>query len=868
MHWKRSSIHLKLYAAFTALSLLAALFVIVAALFQLRTAERAALLETRHVAESIARTGIQDPLANKEVLQRHLRDIDRFGTRDLFVLGPDRRIVADVNHPEDVGKVYAADLNGEIGLTMRDRQPRSFIEVDPLQKAAMKQFVVPFNAGDGAAADAMAGVLVLEYTQIHDELMSDALLLIYIMAALGALFVFSSAYLGYRTVAGIARPLIDLKRGVVRLAAGDFKAKVSIPQSDEIGELAAAFNTMSEDIRANHARLVEYQAELERRVEARTGELRQTNIRLSEEVEEHKRAQEQLTYLAQYDSLTRLANRHMLHDRLSQALAAARISGETVGCIFIDLDHFKAINDSYGHSVGDELLMQAAARLRQCVRGSDIIGRLGGDEFAVVLPNLARAEDAGRVAQKVVDAMSGCFVLRGRESYVTASMGIALFPQDGDEAELLLKNADLAMYRAKHDGRNTFKFYAPAMNDQAARRLSIETDLRGALERREFLLHYQPKVELASGHIVGFEALLRWRHPERGLVSPAEFIPILEDNGLIVPVGEWTLQAVCTQVRAWKAAGITPLPIAINLSARQFQQADFDRRVSDILEENGVEHRLAAFEITESMLMHDPAEAARVIGKLKQIGVKLSVDDFGTGYSSLAYLRRFPLDELKIDQSFIREATADPSNTAIILAIINLAHNLKLRVVAEGVETEAQAKFLRARGCDEMQGYYFSKPLPAEECGPLMAENRRLNLSPDDHSGGVRVLIVDDSKTDLELVQRALRPDGYLIHAATDPQAALQTLMRQGVDVVITDHDMPGMSGVAFMAAVRNLHPRALRIVMSGHGSADMISDAVNAAGVHKYMSKSWEAARMRAEVREALRKYADPAVAAQGETH
>jgi len=436
-----------------------------------------------------------------------------------------------------------------------------------------------------------------------------------------------------------------------------------------------------------------------------------------------------LTYMAQFDALTGLPNRSLFVDRFSQTLTQAQRNGWLIGALFVDLDRFKLINDTLGHGCGDQLLVQVARRLDQCVRTGDTVGRLSGDEFALVLSSLARADDAALVAQKAVSVLAEPFRLDGHDVYVTASVGIAVYPADGDSPDALLKNADTAMYRAKERGRNGYQFYLPQMNERAAERLRLEAQLRGALERTEFVLHYQPKASLASGEICGFEALLRWQHPQRGLVAPLEFIPVLEETGLIVGVGEWVVRTVCAQLARWRDAGVPLRPVAVNLSARQFQQKDLDARMAAILREAGVDAGLLEFELTESMLMHDPDEAARVLARMKLAGMRFSIDDFGTGFSSLAHLKRFRLDALKIDQAFIRDVTTDADDASITLSIINLAHSLKLKVIAEGVETEAQLAFLEEHGCDEVQGYFFARPLTADDCTQALVEKRSLRAT-------------------------------------------------------------------------------------------------------------------------------------------
>lgn len=576
-------------------------------------------------------------------------------------------------------------------------------------------------------------------------------------------------------------------------------------------------------------------------------------IGTAQDVTERKHAEQKLAYLAQLDKLTGLPNRHMFYDRLTQTLAQAQRTGGRIACMFIDLDNFKNVNDTYGHGMGDKLLIQVAERLRQCLRSGDIVGRIGGDEFAVLLAHVARTDDAGAVAQKMVSALATRYKLDEHEANISASIGIAVYPGDGGDADEVLRNADTAMYRAKEQGRNNYQFYLPQMNERLAQRQQLETRLRGALERHEFMVYYQPKVELGGGAVSGFEALLRWRHPQRGIVSPIEFIPVLEDTGLIVPVGEWVLRTVCAQIKAWQAEGIAPKSVAINLSARQFQKKPLDAFIGCIVE-SGIDPALIKLELTESLLMKEVAETVQSLATLKASGVRLSMDDFGTGYSSLAYLKRFPLDELKIDRAFISDVTTNPEDAEITLTIIRLAHSLNLMVVAEGVETEAQLNFLRAHGCDEIQGYYFAKPLNVEDCTQMLREGRRLQMRiVDDSLEEVpTVLILDDDPLDLELMQRALEPGGYRILIADNPREAFEVLTQRRISIVISDHKMPGMMGVKFLARVRKLYPDAIRIVVSGVGDFGTVTDAINEAGIHKYLSKGWDAARLRSEVREA----------------
>jgi diguanylate cyclase (GGDEF)-like protein/PAS domain S-box-containing protein len=445
---------------------------------------------------------------------------------------------------------------------------------------------------------------------------------------------------------------------------------------------------------------------------------------------ERKHAEDRMARMAQFDALTDLPNRSMYLDRLGQTLVEAERDKRPVGILFVDIDRFKNVNDSFGHSAGDLLLVEIAARLQAAVRPGDTVGRLGGDEFAIALAHLAHAEDAGLVAQKIVNAVAEPYMVGTHEVYVSASIGIGLFPNDGMEPDTLLRNADIAMYRAKESGRNAYQFYLPAMNERALGRMRLESELRGAIDRDEFVLHYQPKVSLVTGQISGLEALLRWKPAGRAIVPPGDFVPLLEDTGLIVPIGEWVIAKVCAQVRLWQAEGLVPPPVAVNLSARQFRQEDLVASIAAIVDSSGIDPAFLELELTESSLMSNSEAAVQALRQIKALGVRLSLDDFGTGYSSLAYLKRFPLDALKIDREFIRDVGSDSDDGTIALAIINLAGSLRLKVIAEGVETEAQLDFLRAHGCDEMQGYYFSRPLPIDEISRMLRDEVRLALPP------------------------------------------------------------------------------------------------------------------------------------------
>ncbi|ADI83323.1 putative bifunctional diguanylate cyclase/phosphodiesterase [Geobacter sulfurreducens] len=452
-------------------------------------------------------------------------------------------------------------------------------------------------------------------------------------------------------------------------------------------------------------------------------------IGIMNDISDQRRYEEQLVYQATHDPLTGLPNRNLLQDRLGQALALESFRRRNpIGVMFLDLDNFKKINDTLGHTVGDMLLKAVANRLRNCVRGGDTVSRLGGDEYILILPNVKEMHDVTTVAKKLLGVFSTPFLLMGHELYITASIGITLFPSDGDTVDALLKNADAAMYHAKEQGKNNYQFYSEEMNTRVFERMALETSLHRAIRQHEFLLCYQPRVDLRTGRISGVEALVRWNHPEMGLVPPARFIPLAEETGLIVPIGEWVLRTACAQNKAWQDAGLPPLRMAVNLSARQFRQENLIQMVADALAETGLDPRWLELELTESLLMEQAEQSVSILRSLADMGIDIAVDDFGTGYSSLGYLKRFPITNLKIDQSFIRDIASDPDDAILVRTIITMAHGLGMKTVGEGVESLEQIDFLYRHGCEEVQGYYFSRPLTAEGCEELLREERFLDL--------------------------------------------------------------------------------------------------------------------------------------------
>jgi len=459
------------------------------------------------------------------------------------------------------------------------------------------------------------------------------------------------------------------------------------------------------------------------------GDTPQFSIAMIEDITERKRAEAHIEYLATHDALTDLPNHNLMHDRLTQAMVHVRRTGRLLAILYLDLDRFKVVNDGFGHPVGDAVIRAVGERLKAVARDGDTVARQSGDEFLVLFNDLRRSADVYVVAQKALDAFTKPLALEGREFHVTASIGISVYPRDGQTAAALIENADAAMYRAKNLGGNSFQLFTREMSDETKRRVELETQLRVAIARDQLHLVYQPKVEVASGRIIGCEALLRWTHPELGAISPAQFIPIAEESGQIVPIGAWVLRTASSQNKAWRDAGLAPIVVSVNISARQFQQQDAAAWVLGTLRDTGLGPECLELELTESLIAQDVEQAIHAINQLKSAGVKLSIDDFGTGYSNLGNLKRFRVDTLKIDQSFIRDILTDADDASIALAIISLAHSLRMRVLAEGVETAEQYEFMRRNGCDEIQGYYFSKPVPAGELAAMLQAGKRLGLA-------------------------------------------------------------------------------------------------------------------------------------------
>jgi diguanylate cyclase (GGDEF)-like protein/PAS domain S-box-containing protein len=572
------------------------------------------------------------------------------------------------------------------------------------------------------------------------------------------------------------------------------------------------------------------------------------------DITERQAVEQRLHRLAHYDVLTGLPNRTLFSETLGKTLAVASDRGLHVAVLLLDLDQFKNVNDTLGHAIGDEMLAQLADRLTGCVRIRDTVGRLVGDEFGIILV-MESGQDASVVANQIRMALRAPFELQGHEVTTTASMGIAVFPADATDTDVLLTYADTAMYQAKLAG-DTFRFFTAEMNTTMMARLELETALRRAVANEEFVLHYQPKIHLGSGRIAGFEALLRWQRPGHGLVSPAEFIPVLEKTGLIVTVGSWVVDTACEQVGRWIRSGVGPFQVSVNVSARQLLDGDLEADVIRALATSRIPAELLELELTETSLMANTHQTIATLEQLKALGVQISVDDFGTGYSSLAYLRRFPIDKLKIDIVFIRDITSSADDAAIARTIIRMAHSLKLDVIAEGVETAGQLAYLRRHHCDQIQGYYVSRPLPVAELELLLAAGTGLQITETDGVDYQTLLLVDDDEEILDLLQGLLRQDGYRILTAGSGQEALELLALHDVHVVVCDQRMPVMTGSELLDRVKELHPDTLRIILSGYSDLELVIDAINRGAIYRFYKKPWEGESLRENIRSAFREY------------
>ena len=581
-------------------------------------------------------------------------------------------------------------------------------------------------------------------------------------------------------------------------------------------------------------------------------------VAVARDITERKEAEQRLLKLAHFDTLTGLPNRSQFNGSLTHSLRQAAEHQWSLAVQFLEIDRFKNVNDTLGHTIGDELLRQFSSRLVDCLRVRDTIGRFGGDEFAAILMLPEGAQNAVVVVDKIREALRRPFDLKGHEVTVTASIGISVFPDDAADPDTLIQYADTAMYRAKEAGRDAFRFFTAEMNAQSMARLELENALRRAIENDEFVLHFQPKVNISSGRISGAEVLIRWQRPGHGMVSPALFIPILEETGLIVRVGSWVINEACRKIAHWRRTSAGAVHLSVNVSGIQFFVGGLEEEVLRAIKEHDISPELLELELTESSLMSNAEETITVLQNLKALGIKISIDDFGTGYSSLAYLKRFPIDKLKIDIAFVREVTSNPDDAAIVLAIINMAHSLKLDVIAEGVEKDAQLAYLRRHGCDEMQGYYFSRPLPENEFEAMLRDGRTLQ-APEDEQATEQptLLIVDDDAFMLDVLTDFLSQDGYRILTAQTAAEGFDILARHRVQVILCDQCMPLMSGTEFMERVKNLCPDTFRIMLSAYADLTPIMAAINHGAIDRFYTKPWKGAALRENIREGFRLHA-----------
>jgi diguanylate cyclase (GGDEF)-like protein/PAS domain S-box-containing protein len=560
-----------------------------------------------------------------------------------------------------------------------------------------------------------------------------------------------------------------------------------------------------------------------------------------------------LDYLASYDTLTGLANVSLFGDRLEQFVNAARQEHNSVSVVVADLERFTQINDTLGRNAADELLRQVANRFAEFLVEPYTLGRIAGDTFAAAAPGDADSA-VTRLRDRMLDALEQPFNVGGQEIRIAAQAGIALFPADGEDGREVFKNAEAALKLAKSAGKR-YLFYSADVNTRMAERVALENQLRVAVEAQQFVLHYQPRVDMISGELVGAEALIRWLHPDLGLVLPSKFITLAEETGLIVPIGSWAIDAVCAQQAAWIAAGINTVPIAVNLSSVQFDKDDLLQSVRDALTSHGLEAKHLELELTESAVMSDSAAAAKTLHALNEAGVRLALDDFGTGYSSLALLKRFPFRYVKIDQSFVADITRNAEDAAIATAIIAMAHRLNLKVVAEGVETQGQFNYLQAQGCDEMQGNLFSPAVPKDVFESQLHENKRISM-PTATDNRHTLLLVDDEPGIRTALTRMLRGDGYRILTASSGAEGLELLAVNPVQVIISDQRMPGMSGTEFLNTVKELYPDTVRIILSGYTDLQVVTESVNRGAVFKFLTKPWNDDLLREQVRDAFRRY------------
>jgi len=556
-----------------------------------------------------------------------------------------------------------------------------------------------------------------------------------------------------------------------------------------------------------------------------------------------------------FDVLTGLPSMPSMMERLGGLLRGFQPVAKGFALLSVDIDGFLRLNESLGRLVTDQILIEVANRIHRAIRQDDAVGRVEGDEFIIVLPgDHANAAASAETASRLLAEISAPMAIGNHAFSLTASIGIARFPLDGSDAESLLACAALAMMAAKGDGGNSYRYYETAMGGQTLDTLTMPLELRRDIEHKDLTLLYQPKVCLFDGEILGFEALVRWNHPEKGLIPPPKFIGVAEETGLIVPLSEWVLRTALLQLRAWHDAGLSQVQMSINLSVRNLYQIDLPHLLANLLAEIGIDPRYVELELGEGAMMRDASQSIRIVDKLRTLGIQLSLDGFGTSYSSLAHLTRFEVSRLKIDRLFIGDVTTNPTNASIVSAMIAMAHKLGKKIVAMGVETEAQVSFLRRQECDEMQGYFFSPPCTADEAAAMVRESKRLHFAPPSSQSPLpALLVVDDEPNILSALRRLLRRENYRVLTASSGAEALEILAKEPVRVIVSDQRMPEMSGIELLSRVKGLYPDTVRIILSGYSELRTVTDAINEGAVWKYLTKPWDDESIKEEIRHAF---------------
>ncbi|WP_372986901.1 EAL domain-containing protein [Marinobacter sp.] len=578
-------------------------------------------------------------------------------------------------------------------------------------------------------------------------------------------------------------------------------------------------------------------------------------VGVQNDISERKDVENQLAYNASHDVLTQLPNRALLEDRLEQACRFAQRHGRTLALLFIDLDGFKLINDSLGHRTGDKLLIEVARRLMEVCRTGDTVARVSGDEYVMLLPDLARNEDALMVVEQIMRTLSAPYNVNDENLHLTASVGIVTTDGSISQPTELIQQADLAMYRAKQMGRNTYQWFSEQLNTEASYRVKLRNELQDAIDNERLTLYYQPLIDSRTGKARAVEALVRWNHPERGLVSPGDFLPLAEETGQIIALGQWVLEQACRDMLRLHKAGFKDCTVAVNVSPMQVRKAGFISAVSDALEASGLPPEALELEIVESAVLYDADQVIRTLHDLRDLGVGIAIDDFGTGFSSLSYIKLLPANKIKIDRSFIRDVIQDRSDAAITQGVISMAHHLSLDVVAEGVETDAQAAFLRRNKCDLLQGFLFARPMPLNLLEEYMhTRGGYANTTSDvQDSPEKTLLLLDDETNILRALTRVLRRDGYRILTTTSVQEAFSLLAENHVQVIISDQRMPEMSGTEFLSRVKGIHPDTVRIVLSGYTDLKSVTEAINEGSIYKFLTKPWDDKQIREHVQNAF---------------